>query len=120
MAVQKFTDLNAWQESHNLALNIYRITDLFPKKETFGLSSQMQRCAVSVSSNIAEGFNRFSKKEKAQFYSIALGSVSELQSQLLLAKDLNYASQEDCNQLLGDIETVRKLITGLSKSSKHQ
>lgn len=76
----------------------------------------MQRCAVSVPSNIAEGFNRISKKEKIQFYSIALGSVSELQSQLFLARDLGYIPSDKHESIADKTETVRKLITGMIKS----
>lgn len=73
-----------------MALNIYLATRDFPKDELFGLTSQLRRAAVSVPSNIAEGFNRLSLKEKIQFYSIALGSVAEVQSQIILAKELGY------------------------------
>ncbi len=97
-------------------MNVYNFTKDFSKKETFGLTSQMQRCAVSVPSNIAEGFNRISKKEKIQFYSIALGSVSELQSQLFLARDSGYLSNDKHDSAADKTETVRKLITGMIKS----
>lgn len=118
--VKSFQDLNAWQEAHKLALKVYKISDKFPTKEQFGLTSQIRRCAVSVPSNIAEGFNRISLKEKIHFYSIAHGSVSELQSQLLLAKDIGYIAQGVSNKLYGDTETVHKILTGLIRSTRNR
>jgi len=72
--IKSFTDLNAWREAHKLALIVYKITKDFPKEEMFGLTSQMRRAVVSITSNIAEGFSRQSYSEKVQFYSIAQGS----------------------------------------------
>ena len=81
--IKSFTDLNAWKEGHKLVLMIYGITKQFPKEEIFGLTSQIRRCVVSITLNIAEGFSRQSYKEKVRFYSISLGSITELQNQLL-------------------------------------
>ena len=114
--IKAFTDLNSWLEAHKLALELYRATESFPKKEQFGLTSQMRRCAVSVPSNIAEGFNRFSTKEKIQFYSIALGSLSELQSQLMLALDLTLMPELDYLALEQKCEDARRLLNGLIRS----
>ena len=97
--IRSFTDLVAWKQAHSLALLIYKSTKSFPKEEISSLVDQMKRCSVSISSNIAEGFSRQSKKEKLQFYYTALGSLTELQNQLLLAKDVNYISKEDFNEL---------------------
>ncbi len=88
--IKSFTDLDAWQEGHKLVISVYHITKDFPKEETFGLISQMRRCAVSITSNIAEGFSRQSNKEKIQFYAIAQGSVTELQNQLIIARDVGF------------------------------
>ena len=85
----------------------------------FGLVSQMRRCAVSITSNIAEGFSRQSYKEKAQFYSIAQGSVTELQNQLLIARDIGLITKEKFQQLAIHSITVHKIINGLIKSSKN-
>ena len=90
--IKSFTDLIAWQLGHGLALRVYSLSQNFPKEEQFGLTNQIRRAAVSVSSNIAEGFSRYSQKEKIQFYTLALGSLTEIQSQLLLARDLSYIS----------------------------
>src|SRR3989339_2007656 len=89
-----FTDLNAWKEGHKLAVKIYEITKNFPKEELYGITSQMRRCAVSITSNIAEGFSRQTSKEKVQFYSIARGSLTELQNQLIISKDIGYIKED--------------------------
>ncbi|MDD5626597.1 MAG: four helix bundle protein [Patescibacteria group bacterium] len=78
--IKSFTDLDAWKEGHKLVLMVYEITKKFPKEEMFGLVSQMRRCVVSITSNIAEGFSRQTYKDKICFYSRAQGSVTELQN----------------------------------------
>jgi four helix bundle protein len=83
--IYSFTDLKAWKQGHELVLFVYEITKHFPQNEVFGLTSQMRRAVVSITSNIAEGFSRISNKEKAQFYSIALGSLTEIQNQSYIA-----------------------------------
>lgn len=113
-----FQDLNAWKKAHKLALTIYKETNKYPKEEQYGLKSQMRRCAVSVVSNIVEGFSRRSGKEKNQFYYTAKGSLTELHSQILISKDVNYLENKACLKLTNQIETVGKLITGLIRSSK--
>src|SRR3989344_5276169 len=90
--IQSFTDLEAWKRGHALTLEIYKITKTFPKEELFGLTSQIRRSALSITSNIAEGFSRKSSKEKIQFYFIALGSTTELQNQLLLSRYIAFAT----------------------------
>lgn len=92
--IKSFMDLKAWQEGHKLVLDVYAVTDGFPKKETFTLVPQMRRCVISISSNVAEGFSRKTQKEKSQFYHISLGSITELQNQLIIAKDLLYLDKE--------------------------
>ena len=82
--IKKFTEIIAWQKAHELALFIYLITNKFPRSEEFGLSSQMRRAAVSVPSNIVEGFKRKSVKDGVNFYNIAEGSLEELKYQVLL------------------------------------
>ncbi|SRR6266404_7161353 len=116
VASKRFTDLRVWRESHFLSLEVYKLTREFPKEEVYGLTSQLRRAVVSVTSNIAEGFNRFSRKEKIQFYSIALGSVSEVHSQLMLVKDLHYISETEYKALEEQIEIVHKALSALIKS----
>lgn len=116
--IKSFTQLNAWQEAHSLVLGIYEITKEFPKEEQFGLINQIRRAIVSVTSNIAEGFSRNSYKEKSQFYSMSLGSLTEVQNQLLIARDLKYLSKEKFTDLAEKSVTVSKLLNGLIKKSK--
>lgn len=116
--IRSFTDLIAWRQAHNLALLIYQITKSFPKEEIYSLVDQMKRCAISITSNIAEGFSRQGKKEKLQFFYMALGSLTELQNQLLLAKDVSYITKEDFDKIANQTVVVSKLINGLIRSLK--
>lgn len=116
--IKSFTDLIAWAKGHKLVLEVYKITKKFPKEEVFGITNQMRRCAVSVTSNIAEGFSRKSYKDKSQFYSIALGSLTELQNQILISKDINYIDLQTFKTLADETVIVHKLINGLIKSSR--
>ncbi len=116
--IKTFTDLKTWQEAHKLVLMIYKITKDFPKEELFGLVNQMRRAVVSITSNVAEGFSRQSYKEKVQFYSISQGSNTELQNQLLIAKDVDYLAQKDFTQIANQSVIVHKLLNGLIKKSK--
>ncbi len=118
MKIESFTDLTTWKEAHKLVISIYHITDKFPQKELFSLIDQMRRCAVSISSNIAEGFSRRSKKEKLQFYYTAKGSLTELQNQLLIAKDVGYLAKDEFNKLAEQTVVVSRLLTGLMRSAK--
>lgn len=113
-----FTDLNAWKEGHLIVIDIYRITKTFPREEMFGLTSQMRRCAVSITSNIAEGFSRRSYREKIQFFSISQGSVTELQNQLLVAHDIGYLSDAEFQNLDNRLITLHKIINGLIKKTR--
>ena len=116
--IKSFTDLNTWKEAHKLILLIYKITKQFPKEEQFGLTNQLRRAVVSITSNIAEGFSRSSYKEKLQFYSIVLGSLTEVQNQLLVAKDIGYLSKSQFNFLAEQSVVASKLLNGLIKKSK--
>lgn len=115
--ITSFTDLNAWREGHRLVLAIYKETTKFPREERFSLVDQLRRASVSITSNIAEGFSRFGRNEKKLFYRMALGSLTELQNQLLIARDLGYLSKEDFNKLAEMSVTSSKLINGLVKST---
>lgn len=118
MKIQSFTDLTVWRRGHELVLAIYQVTKTFPREELYSLVDQMRRCAISITSNLAEGFSRKSYKEKIQFYSMALGSTTELQNQLLVAKDVGYITQEKFNVLAQLTIEVHKLINGLIKGSR--
>ena len=116
--IKSFTDLIAWQEGHKLVLMVYEVTKTFPKEELFGLTNQMRRAVVSITSNIAEGFSRQSYKEKVQFYCLAQGSNTELQNQLLIAKDVSYLIETDFNNIANQSVKVHKLLNGLIKKSR--
>lgn len=111
--ITQFTDLLAWKTSHVLVLGIYRSTSKFPKSEIFSLTSQMRRAAVSIPSNISEGFARRTYKEKSQFYYIAQGSLIELRAQLLISRDLGYLGNEEFSILDSQAVTAHKLLQGL-------
>ena len=113
--IKNFTDLNAYKEAHKLVLIIYKVTNKFPKEERYGLIDQMHRAAISTTSNIAEGFSRNTIKDKCQFYTLAQGSLTELQSQLLISRDLSYLTKEDFNQIANQTVIVNKLINGLKR-----
>ncbi len=117
-SIKSFKDLYAWQKGHVLIVEIYNITKKFPKEEQFGLTNQLRRCAVSITSNIAEGFSRKTYKDKSQFYAIALGSVTELQNQVQIAYDINYISRVEYEKLDLMSTEVHKIVNGLLKSSK--
>jgi four helix bundle protein len=118
--IARFTDLVAWQKAHKLVLAIYASTNKFPKEERFGLTSQMTRAAVSVSSNIAEGFSRDSYADKKHFYVMSHGSLTELQNQLLIARDIKFLNLDEFDRLAGlSVETIKPLI-GLIKSTKER
>jgi len=111
MAISKpartFQDLLVWQKAHRFVLGVYALTATLPKQETYGLSLQMRRAAVSIPANIAEGFRRRSKADKARFMNIAEGSVEECRYFLILAKDLGYA---DTQALSATLEEVSRLL----------
>lgn len=118
--IRSFTDLRAWQEGHKLVMMVYEITGKFPNNEIFGITNQMRRCVISITSNIAEGFSRKTIKDKVQFYSVSLGSLTELQSQLLIARDLKYMDKEDFSKIAQQTIIVSKLINGLKKIREKQ
>lgn len=104
-------DLDVWKKSMDIVESIYKDTTRFPKEEIYGLTAQMRRAAVSIPSNIAEGAARNGKKEFVQFLYIALGSLSELETQIIIAKRLDYIHEID--SLLTDCSTNKKLLNGL-------
>jgi len=108
-------DLDVWKKSVDFVVNIYRITSKFPKEEIYGITSQIRRASVSIPSNIAEGAGRNSDKEFLYFLSIALGSIAETDTQLLISKELNFMAELEYENLLNDLIEVRKMILGLRK-----
>ena len=106
-AARTFRDLLVWQKAHEFVLAVYRITATFPKQETYGLASQMRRAAVSIAANIAEGFRKRGRAEKARFMNVAQASLEESRYYLILAKDLDYG---DTRLLMTQLEEVSKLL----------
>lgn len=116
MSSSSFRDLRVWQEAMKLTAEVYRNTVDFPRHELYGLSSQMRRAAVSVPSNIAEGKGHHSDKEFSHFLYHARGSLLELQTQLLIAEELQYLSRENGQRLSAMCECVGRALSGLIKS----
>ncbi len=116
--IKVFTDLTAWQKGHELVLLIYKATKSFPKEELFSLTNQIRRAAVSITSNIAEGFSRQGYADKIRFYSMAQGSVTEVQNQIFIARDIGYIKREVFDRLYEQLVVIHKIINGLIKKSK--
>lgn len=116
--IRTFKDLYAWQEGHKLVIDVYSMTRHFPKDEVFGIVSQMRRAAVSITSNLAEGFGRGTYRDKTQFYTIAHGSVTELQNQLIVSKDVGYLDSAEYSRVEAQAFTVECVIKALIKKSK--
>ena len=117
--IKSFTDLNVWQEGHKLVLLIYKTTKKFPKDEKFSLVSQIRRAAVSITSNIAEGFSRRSYQEKLHFYSMAQGSLTEVQNQLLIGRDVGYLEKKEFEKIATRSISVHKLLNGIIRKTKN-
>ena len=107
-----FRDLVVWQKAHQLVLDVYRISQGFPRAEVYGLTAQMRRAAVSIPANIAEGFRKRGKADKARFFNTAEGSLEEVHYYLILASDLGYA---DCTRLMDSVHPVSRLLRGYSR-----
>lgn len=108
--------LDVWQSSMQFVSALYVLTKQFPSDERFGLTNQIQRASVSIPSNIAEGSARHSNKEYIQFLYIALGSAAEVETQLLIARDLGYADSID--NLYNEIQSIKRMLLGLIKSKQ--
>ncbi len=116
MKVKNYKELNIWKKGIEIVDRIYRTTEKFPQKELYGLSSQMQRSAISIPSNIAEGFARGHTAEYKQFLRIALGSCAELDTQLIIAHRRNYTTQAEVLNLQEDLDHESRMIMNLIKS----
>lgn len=116
--IKDFTDLVVWQEGHRLVLLIYKITKQFPREELFALVSQMRRAAVSITSNVSEGFGRRGIKERIQFYYMAQGSLIELKNQLIIARDIGYINPKTFGEINEQANKVHQLLQGLLTKTK--
>lgn len=113
--ITHFQDLQIWKKGIDLVKNIYSLTNNFPTTETYGLVSQMRRSAISIPSNIAEGFKRYHNNEFRQFLYISLGSSAELETQLVIANELNYIDHKTRENIIEDINHVSRMIYNLIK-----
>ena len=116
--IKTHKDLDVWKKSVSLVTLIYDMTKGFPKDELYGLTNQIRRCAVSIPSNIAEGSARKGNKEFTQFLYIGLGSLSELETQLIISSNLKYISSERCELIMKDLNDIRRMLVGLIKYVK--
>src|SRR5436305_818343 len=116
MGLKSYRDLIVWQKAMDLVVEVYRSTGSFPREETYGLTSQVRRAAVSIPSNIAEGQCRHTTKEFLNFLSIAQGSLAEVETQLQIAHRLGYLDTDGTNTLLQRAAEVGRLINGLRNS----
>ena len=115
--ITAFKQLRTWQRAREMAVYIYKISQNFPSTETYGLTSQIRRSATSVAANIAEGFSRASQKDKAHFYTIALGSLTETLSHAYIATDLNFIKTQELSIIEEKIEILHKMINGMIKKA---
>jgi four helix bundle protein len=118
--IRNFTDMRAWQEAHALYVGIYQTTHDFPKEELFGLTNQIRRAALSVTSNIAEGFGRSSSLDKVHFYIMARGSLFEVQNQLLAAKDTGLLEKSTFYTLFEQSQLAQRILIGLIKATRER
>jgi four helix bundle protein len=116
--MQDYRKLQIWQKAHQITLKVYKLTKSFPADERFGLISQMQRCAVSIPSNIAEGSARGSDADFARFIAIAMGSGAELDYQLLLAHELGYVSEEAHQTTTQELNDLRRMMNAFYRRLK--
>lgn len=115
MGVKRYRDLNIWKKGIELVKDVYKVTGKFPKQEVYGLISQMRRSAISIPSNVAEGFRRYHNKEYKQFLYITLGSCAELETQITIAKELDYITQEIEAVFLEKLDHICRMISNLLK-----
>ncbi|MGB6371264.1 MAG: four helix bundle protein [Atribacterota bacterium] len=111
--IKNFQDLRIWQIGIEVVKDIYILTKKFPKEELYGLTSQMRRSAISIPSNIAEGFRRYHNKEYKQFLYIALGSCAELETQIIIANELNYINETNKTELIEKIKYIYRMTVKL-------
>jgi len=115
MKIRSYKDLEIWKRSIALIKDIYEITGSFPREELYGITSQIRRSAISIPSNIAEGFTRLHNKEYIQFLYIALGSCAELETQIIISNNLKYLDDSITKRLSDELEIICKMITNLIK-----
>jgi len=120
MSIKSYRDLEVWKKAMDLVTECYEMTESFPKKETFGLASQLQRSAVSIAANISEGHARQHTKEFLQSLSIAYGSLAELETHIEIAKRLRYIAADTAVELIDKTSTIGRMLNGLRRSLEKQ
>lgn len=115
--INSYKDLIVWQKSKTWVSSVYKITEEFPKSEQFGLTSQLRRSAVSIPSNIAEGFYRGTKKDKVQFLRIAFSSGAEAETQIEISKDLGFISDSHHKELVNALDEIMKMLNKIINKS---
>ena len=118
--IRTFRDLLVWQKAMILVTDVYRASSSFPREEQYGLTSQLRRCAVSIPSNIAEGFGRDSTNDYLRFLSIANGSLYESQTQLEIARNLDFLNEQQFTQLLEQAREIERMLSSLIRRLKEQ
>jgi four helix bundle protein len=113
--IRNFRDLDVWKKGIEIVKDVYKTVDSFPKHEFYGIVSQMQRCSISIPSNIAEGFNRFHNKEYKQFLYVALGSCAELETQIEISVELRYIDEQRKEHLLEKLDHESRMLRNLIK-----
>lgn len=116
--IHDFTDLFVWQKAHSLVVEIYKLVAKFPGFEKYGLSDQMRRASVSITSNIAEGFGRQGVKEKIQFFYMSIGSLTELRNQIYVARDVGHLQMDDVEKIILQMIEIERMMYGLIKTTK--
>ena len=115
MGIKRYRDLDIWKKGIELVKDIYKSTEKFPKQEMYGLVGQMRRSAISIPSNVAEGFRRYHNREYKQFLYVSLGSCAELETQITIAKELKYMKQDKEAVLLEKLDHICRMISNLLK-----
>ena len=115
MGIKRYRDLDIWKKGIESVKDVYKVTEKFPKHEVYGLVSQMRRSAISIPSNVAEGFRRYHNKEYKQFLYVTLGSCAELETHITIAKELDYVTQEIETLLLERLDHICRMTSNLLK-----
>jgi four helix bundle protein len=118
--MRNYRDLQVWKKAHDLTLELYRVSQRFPKEEIYGITGQLRRAAVSIGANVAEGCGRRTRGELARFVRIALGSASELDYHLLLSHDLGFMAADEFTHASSALTEVRKMLTSFLNSVEEQ
>ncbi|MCF6182070.1 four helix bundle protein [Lutibacter sp.] len=113
--MHNFKELNCWQEAKDFSVIVYKITSNFPPSEIYGITSQIKRSAISIPSNIAEGAGRNTNKDFSRFIAIALGSSFELETQFIIASELNFIAEEDVEELILRLNKIQKMLVNFQK-----